>query len=418
MLIVAYIVCGLVALLVIGQCGVVAAFVWNLVRFQRTTLADCDLPKAAVVLSLRGPDPFLEKTLRALMKVDYPDFTMHFIVDSETDPAKIELDKILRELQVEDVSVSILHEPLTTCSLKCSALIQVVRELDPEIEIVAFVDSDAIPHRSWLRDLVAPLSDANIGATTGNRWFVPERANAGTLVRYVWNVGGVVQVWLNRITWGGSLAMRREVIERTDMFDGWGHSLFDDAAVCRQLRPHGLRIHFVPGVLMANREEISLGTFMGWMRRQLIAAKSCGPEWRLVALHAFNLAGTNLAAIALFLWAVAIGETRISQMCAVVIVAYWGTAILATIATEFAVRRILRDNGDPVRWPLAAWVGFLPAMLLTHITYPYAFIGAYWKRRVSWRGIEYDVLGYSDIHMRGYRPFVVANDASSTESIT
>jgi cellulose synthase/poly-beta-1,6-N-acetylglucosamine synthase-like glycosyltransferase len=384
MLIVAYIVCGLVALLVVGQCGVVTAFVWNLVRFQRTTLADCDLPKAAVVLSLRGPDPFLEKTLRALMKVDYPDFTMHFIVDSETDPAKIELDKILRELQVEDVSVSILHEPLTTCSLKCSALIQVVRELDPEIEIVAFVDSDAIPHRSWLRDLVAPLSDANIGATTGNRWFVPERANAGTLVRYVWNVGGVVQVWLNRITWGGSLAMRREVIERTDMFDGWGHSLFDDAAVCRQLRPHGLRIHFVPGVLMANREEISLGTFMGWMRRQLIAAKSCGPEWRLVALHAFNLAGTNLAAI----------------------------------ATEFAVRRILRDNGDPVRWPLAAWVGFLPAMLLTHITYPYAFIGAYWKRRVSWRGIEYDILGYSDIHMRGYRPFVVANDASSTESIT
>ncbi|MEO1972299.1 MAG: hypothetical protein ABGX07_12130 [Pirellulaceae bacterium] len=134
---------------------------------------------------------------------------------------------------------------------------------------------------------------------------------------------------------------------------------------------------------MANREEISLGTFMGWMRRQLIAAKSCGPEWRLVALHAFNLAGTNLAAI----------------------------------ATEFAVRRILRDNGAPVRWPLAAWVGFLPAMLLTHITYPYAFIGVYWKRRVSWRGIEYDVLGYSDIHMRGYRPFVVANDASSTESI-
>ncbi|HJN07974.1 MAG TPA: glycosyltransferase family 2 protein, partial [Pirellulaceae bacterium] len=352
MLVAAYVVCGFVALLVVSQCCVATAFLWRLLCFRRTCLSDEQLPKAAVVLSLRGPDPFLEGTLRGLLNLDYPDFSVHLIVDSETDPARAQLGKILEEVLADNVFVSILREPLTTCGLKCSALIQVVGELDPDIQVVAFLDADVAPHRSWLRDLVTPLSDPGIGVTFGNRWFVPRRANAGTLVRHVWNVGGVVQVWLNRLGWAGSMALRREVIDRTDMIEGWRHSLFDDSAVCRQLRPHGLRVHFVPGVLMANREEIPLRTFVGWMQRQLVAAKSSGPEWRLVALHALNLTVTQLAAIALYVWAIATGDTRIAQMSGIAILAYWGTAAMVTIAIEFAVRRILRENGETARWPL------------------------------------------------------------------
>jgi cellulose synthase/poly-beta-1,6-N-acetylglucosamine synthase-like glycosyltransferase len=65
--------------------------------------------------------------------------------------------------------------------------------------VLAVIDADAVPHRWWLRDLVAPLSDPRVGVATGNRWYMPEHANWGSLVRYLWNVGAVVQVWFNEM---------------------------------------------------------------------------------------------------------------------------------------------------------------------------------------------------------------------------
>ena len=44
-----------------------------------------------------------------------------------------------------------------------------------------------------------------------------------------------------------------------------------DATVTRKMREHKYRVHFVPGVLLVNTETISLGKFLRWVQRQLIA---------------------------------------------------------------------------------------------------------------------------------------------------
>ncbi len=44
-------------------------------------------PKAAVVLAVRGSDPFLVANMQALLDQDYPDFKLFIIVDSEQDAA-------------------------------------------------------------------------------------------------------------------------------------------------------------------------------------------------------------------------------------------------------------------------------------------------------------------------------------------
>lgn len=413
MLVASWIVFALVAVLVVCQTAAVTAFAWRLlsqadVKRKRGKRAKRDEPKAAIILSLRGPDPFLDETLQALRQLDYPDYEVHLVVDSESDPV---WDDVRPHIESDGrFTAHVLREPLPTCSLKCSALVQAIGALRPEVEVVAFIDGDAVPHSSWLSDLAAPLKDPRVGVVTGNRWFIPQKTHWGTLVRYFWNVGAVVQVWLNGIVWAGSMAMRKEVIDQIGLLDAWRHCLSVDATVCRQLRSHGLRVQFAPHVMMANREKIPLDKFVRWVQRQLVAAKSCGPNWRVVALHAFSLTGSQAAAGLLVLAGILTRQWDAAIVSCWAIALYWIAAAAATLTTELAVRRVLSNNRDPARWPALTWLAFIPALALTHIVYPAALWGAYSQRKVSWRGVDYVIRGVNDVEMCGYEPFQCGGD--------
>lgn len=416
MLIVAYVALALCIILAVAQCGVVIAFLMTLHRHRRSE-SPATRPKAAVILSMRGPDPFLEATLEGLLTQEYPNYEIHLIVDSKHDPVLQDIERALASRKAQSVIVSILEDRHATCSLKCSALIQAVRSLSPECEVVAFCDGDAPPHKQWLSDLVTPLSDPRVGASTGNRWFVPTADSWGSLVRYMWNIGGVVQVWLNGIGWAGSMAMRIEVIEKVELLSSWSRSLSVDAAVFRQMRDHGLRIQFVPNVIMINHERISLPQFVSWVQRQLVAARSCGSGWRLVALHGINLAGTQLLALGTALAGWAAGNEQVMWMGAIGIGVYWGSSMLAAWATEWGIRRITAMNGKRIGWQQNVAFLLLPAMLLTQVVYPIALGRACYRRRVSWRGIEYDIRGAGHVMMLQYRPYRAPSEQTATESI-
>jgi cellulose synthase/poly-beta-1,6-N-acetylglucosamine synthase-like glycosyltransferase len=49
--------------------------------------SDRELPRAAVVLSVRGADPSLVDCLQRLLCQDYADYELHVVIDSEHDPA-------------------------------------------------------------------------------------------------------------------------------------------------------------------------------------------------------------------------------------------------------------------------------------------------------------------------------------------
>lgn len=173
------------------------------------------LPKAAVILCLRGTDPFLEAGIRALLHQNYPEYKLHVIVDSEMDSAWPIVKQTIGRLQATNVQIHSLKVRHQTCSLKCSSIFQALSELDDSYQAIAFVDGDVIPHSDWLRQLITPLIlDERIGATTGNRWYVPESQQWGSLVRYIWNAGTVIFMYYCQYPWAGSMALRRSVLEQ------------------------------------------------------------------------------------------------------------------------------------------------------------------------------------------------------------
>ena len=106
-----------------------------------------------------------------------------FVFDAADDPAI----RIVDELRATVPTRIVIAGPATDSGQKVHNLRVAVNEIDPQSEVLVFVDTDARPAKDWLRKLVAPLADETIGASTGYRWFIPERGGIASRLRSVWN---------------------------------------------------------------------------------------------------------------------------------------------------------------------------------------------------------------------------------------
>ncbi len=379
-------------LLVLGFLGVL----WN---WRRDLPDDRECRRAAVVLCLRGRDPFLEQCIESVLTQDYPDYQLHVIVDSRQDPAWPVAQSLADRYGPERVCVQTLDQRHETCSLKCSSVVRAIEGLDESFHVAAMVDADAMPHASWLRNLVAPLASDDGGAATGNRWYMPATSSWGALVRYLWNAAAVVQMYWYEVPWGGTLAVKTQVLRELNLLDRWRHALCEDTMLYRQLGKHGLRVKFVPALMMVNREDCGLGACSAWIRRQLLTMRLYHPLWPLVLLHG---CGTTLLLIfAMVMAAVAaLGhDWPAAAWCVGGLVAYETIMACLLALLEIAVRRIVRAQGNSTAWLSAKTVlRLVPAIVLTQMVYTLALIGAQCGREIDWRGVNYRIDGPWNIH--------------------
>lgn len=408
----------LALLLAASQVAMFGRLIRALRSVGRTTSPPAELPRAAVILCVRGPDPFLKHCLEAALAQDYPDYQLHVIVDSPHDPARALVDTATEPFSADRVQVHTLTEPRSTCSLKCSALVQVLTELDDSFEVVALLDADTLPYATWLRDLVAPLSGPGVGAATGNRWYLPPAGRFGSLVRYTWNAAAVAQMHAYGIAWGGSLALRRETIERAGLLDKWGRAFCEDTMLARQLGEHGLRVAFVPSVMLANREECDLGSFFRWMRRQLLTARLYHSHWRSVLLHGLSATVVMLASTLLLLAAPAVGNHEAFQWSGLAVALYAAVMVAVFVATEAAVHRVLRARGEETSWFRRQFLlPFSLALVVAQYSYALALVSVLRLKKVDWRGVEYRLEGPWDIRLVEYQPYTNATDAPGDASL-
>jgi cellulose synthase/poly-beta-1,6-N-acetylglucosamine synthase-like glycosyltransferase len=226
-------------------------------------------PHAAIILSLRGHDPFLEKCIRNLIHQDYPDFEIRIVIDSDTDPAWNAVNAIRSEYGHDRLVVSTLNNRDPSRSLKNSSIIEAIRGLPREIEVVALVDADAVVAPTWLRNLVAPLADPNVGCTTGIRWFAPLDNSYGSRLRCYWNFVAAPVIYASNTPWGGSMAVRRSVLD-SGLTDDWSRMFCEDAHTINHMRRRGLKVEYVPEATVVNQETISVPSCIRFVNRQML----------------------------------------------------------------------------------------------------------------------------------------------------
>jgi hypothetical protein len=369
------------------------------------------LPRVAVILPLRGADPSLEACLSGVLAQDYPAYTVHIVVDGAEDPAQAVVTSVLKRGHGPQVGVyvDVRNERNERCGLKLSAQRQALLQLDDAVEVVAFLDADSIPAADWLRVMVAPFADPRVGAASGVRWSMPGDHGWGTLTRYVFNALSFPQMYLYRIPWGGSLAVRKRLLHEAGLLDYWRRCLCEDTSAYGPIRASGLRLAFVPAATQLNSEVTDLAGAYYFILRQLICVRLHHVYWpRLLAA---NLA-TMLAFLACCLLAVVgvVGAglalfgvaTQLWQLTALAIIplVYFAGAAAMLLIGERLVRRVVAAPPQRIGFARLACGISLGLYQTTH-----AMFATLLTRAIDWRGITYDIQGRDRVYMRAYRPY-------------
>lgn len=371
-------------------------------------------PKAAVVLSLRGNDPFLESCLRNLVQQDYPDFFLQVVVDSVADPAWNAIRAVQTELGDKCLRVSVLTERRSSCSLKNSSIIQAIKSLADDCEVVAFVDADAITHPTWLRELVTPLADPDVGCSTGIRWFAPTDRSFATRMRCYWNLIAASVIYHSSTPWGGSMVVRREVLD-SGLTEEWSRMFCEDAHTINYLQERGLKLACVPEATVVNQETTTISGCVRFVNRQMLIFRLYHKQWPSV--------------VAFIAFAATLRSIHIFYLFHTLIQADWANFVMLAcihpiilLATQYealqldrAVRKMVGRNGRSIPAnPTLEYFGFFCSEVMSLTS----MLSAFATRFVSWRGVSYKVGGPQDITMLAYHPFAEANDNAVMSTTT
>ncbi len=250
-------------------------------------------PSAEVILCLRGAGESLPSMLTSLAGQRYAGkWRLQIIVDSFDDPSWkivqefVDTQSHILKANWQDLKLQTLAKRPIRGSLKCASLLQAFSKLNSESEVIAIIDADAVVRPDWLSNLVQACCQPGVGAVSGNRWFVPGGMKLMPWTRSVWNAGALVLMTLFSIPWGGSLAVRREVVDAASWKVLLRSGLCEDTGLLGPLNELGLRYVFRPELLIVDRDEnISFVHLSKWITRQLLTARLHHPAWPVIFLH-------------------------------------------------------------------------------------------------------------------------------------
>jgi hypothetical protein len=373
------------------QGSLMLLFAWEQRRFLRSraaaALPEGNFPPVRLIVPCRGIDPQMESNLLALFELDYPDLELCFTLESLRDPAAEVIDQLQRRFSrvVRIVEAGLAQDR----GQKVHNLMAACREPRGDRQIYAFVDSDARPHREWLKRLVHRLESRKVDAVTGYRWYSPPAGNwAGRVISALNNtVLGVLGPHGFNLAWGGAWAIRYETFRRIGLPQAWSGSLSDDLIVSRQMQSHGLKLAFEPHALVVSPAVFSWGGVAEFLRRQFLVVRNYTPRWWHLAFW-----GGALAQLSFWGLTAAVADTALRNQT----VGWPGLALLTvyllgTLRWNWSLsgtRPFIRSNlaeYDVVArinvwlWPL---VGFATWC---------AVASAAWGKTIVWRGIRYSM---------------------------
>jgi len=183
-------------------------------------------PPVSLIVPVKGLDYGLASNLRSLAHQDYPDFELLIACASASDEAL----RVARASLDPSVRVITAGLPPSGTGEKVHNLLEAVRLARPESEVLAFADSDGHVSEGWLRALVAPLQEVDVGAATGFRWYFPEDGGFWPLLRSVWDsaIAGSMRDDDKNFAWGGGTAIRRATFDEARVPEFWQGAVSDD----------------------------------------------------------------------------------------------------------------------------------------------------------------------------------------------
>jgi ceramide glucosyltransferase len=386
---------AIVSVLAVLQCLLMLLATYENVRFFRSRLRCCVpgdfTPRVELFVPCKGLEPSFNSMVDSILRQDYPAYAATFVVESASDAAYERLRQLLANRSAARTRL-LVAGPSRDCGQKVHNLLAATAQADAAAEVFAFVDSDTVLEKDWLRRLVCPLRKRGIGAVTGYRWFIPQAGDwpgkvlaalndglAFTLGNHGWNP-----------VWGGSWAMRRHTFEALKIRSAWKGALTEDLPIGPAVRRAGMRVAFEPGCLVASPVRGSWRGLAEFARRQYLITRVYAPGlWWFGMANAILSNAVLWGGIALALWCWTIARP-----------VAWIGPLLVILCGMNAVRARLRQRAVSVRFAhgqervlrsiarLELWAQ--PLLALGNCV---CLLSSALGREITWRNIRYHLHG-------------------------
>jgi ceramide glucosyltransferase len=381
-------------------------------RFSRYSLRHARLrpnryqPKSVVIVPCKGLEHDFEENVRALFAQDYRDYEIIFVTESENDPAYPVLARLIKNYSRRPGWLVVAGEAKGRGQKvhNLLAAVDMLNSIDRRAEVLVFADSDARLSKHWLSELVAPLGDKRIGATTGFRWYVPVHGGFGSLLLSVWNSSALSLLGeRSSFAWGGSMAIRRESFDRLNIKQAWQGALSDDYALSAAIHGARQRIKFVPYCLVASHADATMAELLEFSTRQMRITRIYAPRiWQLASIShcLYNLtfwgglvwliAAAFLGKLSFVLAALLTGVFLLGATTG------WTRAVVAT--------QLLVSNRAKIQ---KLWWAYVLLGPIVSLLYMYNVFASAWSNRIVWRGINYEMTSPSEtliLHRPTQRP--------------
>jgi ceramide glucosyltransferase len=340
------------------------------------------LPPVTLLKPVYGLEKNLKENLRTACLQDYPEYEVVFSVQRPDDPALPVLRELEREFGPRRACV-VVEQVEVGLNGKINNLCGAWRHARHDVLVIS--DSDVRLDASYLRCIVAPLADPDVGAVTtffkarsANTWYEKLELlglNADQFAMALFSSA----TRLVQFCFGASMALRRETLERIGGFEAFGHSLVEDTEMGREIMRLGRRLVVVPHVVETT---VDLSSVVEWAKKQIYWDQNT-----LAAVPGVFAASALLRVIPLsLLFATLRGFDTIG-------VGLFGVATAVRLACAAAVLGVaLRDfEGLRALWlvPLRDLLGVVWALRAT------------FSRKVVWRGVELSVASGGRLVPRG-----------------
>ncbi|MGQ0633625.1 MAG: glycosyltransferase [Planctomycetaceae bacterium] len=376
----------------LAQAGLMLIYAWEHYRYHRSRRqadfppGSSSAPSVMLFVPCRGLDVQMDANLRALFAQQYPRFKLCFVVEDADDPACAVIRRLQRQYPQAESQIVFAGDAVD-CGQKVHNLMRATTCPSNDSEVLAFVDSDARPHRHFVARLVGRLERGKFAVATGYRWYVPRRPSLAnrTLAAINNTVVGVMGSHGFNLVWGGAWAIRKETFHRLGLPQAWEGTLSDDLVVSRLVHESGLAVAYEPNCLVVSPADFTWCTLAEFLCRQYLVARVYAPRWWRFALAASTL--TNGVVWGLILsaawlawaggpWLIAAGgivAVYLLTACRAALTAAAVAPFVAVAAEEY--RGVARVN--IWAWPfvsLMVWLGLLGSTL---------------GRTIVWRGKTY-----------------------------
>jgi ceramide glucosyltransferase len=369
--VVAEVVLALLALCGVGYYCLCIYGAHRFVKSRRTKAPECS-PPVSFLKPLRGSDREMYESFRSHCLQDYAgEWEFVFGVMEADDPAVADVERLRREFPEKSIKLVICPQKLGT-NLKVSNLIQMLPHA--RYEHIIINDSDIRVAPDYLRKVMAPFADANVGMVTAMYRGVAGRTlgskleaigistdfHAGALAAQVIE-GGI------HFAFGSTLAFRREALQAIGGLEPLVDYLADDYELGYRISGKKFRVVLASTVVDTFLPDYSLRDFADHQLRWGRSTRDSRPAGYMGMVLTFGVPWALLA----------------------VIVSWGGTWFLGLLGLALAARygvvwsvgwKVIRDGQLKRLWLLVP-VRDLAALVLWVLSLS--------GRTIVWRGDEF-----------------------------